>query len=83
MSDQTNFNRDNRFCIARGPENCPACVASIHSVRQVESFATIPPELEPIEEPILGMCLISSSMIVVGAGCSVSDEQFNTSYPTN
>lgn len=76
MSSSIKFDPQNRVCIAKGHEGCPACVASMHSVRETESF-TIPKEaLGPIEEAVLGICLISSSSIVVGGNCNVSDEEF-------
>lgn len=70
----------NRVCIAKGPEGCPACIASLHSVRETDSFATIPKELEEvfgsIEEVVLGMCIITSKQIAIGDKCNVENQKF-------
>lgn len=81
MTNATQFDPKKRFCIAKGPEGCPACIGSIYSVREMDSFATIPPELEeqlgPVVETVLGMCLITNGQIVIGGQCGVSDEKFD------
>lgn len=78
MTDQQTFNPQNRYCIANGKEGCPACLASLHSVRNEDIFA-IPPHTSPEElvitpeMEIMGLCLISSSQIIIGSECGVDD----------
>lgn len=78
MNNTLKFNPKNRMCIANGAEGCPACITSMHNLRETESFATLPEGMGEITETVMGLCLITNSEIAVGGKCDVDDDKFTT-----